>query len=660
MFSRYNWIMRITAAAVVIVAVALVYFQYRQTLAAEEQSLSKRVQSKASALNDLLRSSHTAVVNLQVSAETWFATRREDYAKSPLYHQVIDSANIGLIALGQPPAPWTKQDVGNLTGDVRKLTPRTKRELAMALSLNRTFKAIRATNDQAAWVYYTSASRFINIYPWSSTESFFYTDTLLTKPFFTLVLPSADPKQRVVWTPAYLDEAGKGLMVTVSAPVYDANDQFRGAVSLDLTLDRMSAFVRTWSAPFGKIFIVNNRNQLLAHPTPVTSNDSQVLSAAAAFPPAVRDSVDRILAASRHKLTTVNGLVIQTEPVTNAPFRLVMAAPKSALQLAALGHGLVLVLLLVGGLMIVVFTARYLANREAIDPAKKLVRYIQQEKDGTADELPDIPSVWRPWFESIREVFNSHARLVSIQHELDVARRMQQSILPSQFPHLPTMDIDAVTNPAQEVGGDFYDYFWLDEHRIGVIVADVSGKGIPASLFMAVSRTLIRATAPGAESPAQCLATANDLLSLDNEASMFVTVFYAILDLHTGELAYANGGHNPPVYVETDGAVNFVPQTTGVALGVMEDMAYADGRLTMTRNSMLVLYTDGVTEAFNSAGEQLSGDRLMSICSELGASSANALDIVVRRVDEFANGEPQSDDITCCVLHYKGFDEVSS
>jgi sigma-B regulation protein RsbU (phosphoserine phosphatase) len=185
------------------------------------------------------------------------------------------------------------------------------------------------------------------------------------------------------------------------------------------------------------------------------------------------------------------------------------------------------------------------------------------------------------------------------------------------------------------------------------VIADVSGKGVPAALFMAVARTLLRATAPAAVRPGACLTLTNNLLSQDNEATMFVTLFYGIIDMETHELTYANGGHNPPLILGPSGEIKTLPRTGGMALGVMEDIPYHEHTITLEPGSLLLLYTDGVTEAFSPANEEFTETRLiatLAACRNLPVEET--LERIVTAVTGFADTAPQSDDITCLAVRY--------
>ena len=175
-----------------------------------------------------------------------------------------------------------------------------------------------------------------------------------------------------------------------------------------------------------------------------------------------------------------------------------------------------------------------------------------------------------------RDVLSSRDKLVALQNELDIANQMQQSILPTVFPQSAEYGVFASMEPARNVGGDFYDVIRLDDGRIGLAVADVSDKGVPAALMMMSSRTLLKGAAIGNLEPGKVLQEVNDLLNNENEAAMFVTVFYVVYDPATGAFTYANGGHNPPLVIHADGSSDLLPLTNGIALGVAPGIEYEE------------------------------------------------------------------------------------
>lgn len=256
----------------------------------------------------------------------------------------------------------------------------------------------------------------------------------------------------------------------------------------------------------------------------------------------------------------------------------------------------------------------------------------------------------------LREALEDKRRLITLQQELEIARTMQLTILPQIFPELAELDIAARMQPAKEVGGDFYDFFPITETRVAVVIADVSGKGIPAAFFMLITRTMLRAIAESGVGPAETMRRVNNLLAAENEQSMFVTVFYGELDLCTGALCYSNGGHNPPLRIDRAGAVTVLENTPGIALAAMPDMPFGERALTLAEGDSVLLFTDGVTEAFNGDGGMFGDDRLVETMGALDPAlgALERLDGVLASLDAFVAGAPQSDDITGLVIRWRG------
>ena len=257
-----------------------------------------------------------------------------------------------------------------------------------------------------------------------------------------------------------------------------------------------------------------------------------------------------------------------------------------------------------------------------------------------------------------RNAMKEHDQLISIRHDLNVAREIQQGILPKifpPFPHRKDFDIYASMVAAKEVGGDFYDFFMIDNDRLGFVIGDVSGKGIPAAIFMAVSRTLIRATGMKGNSSGECLFNVNNLLCNESVSCMFVTVFYGILDMKTGDLQYSNAGHNPPFIIKKGGAIQMVESTGNTVLGCFEDQEFKTVKIHMNPGEVLVLFTDGVTEAFNKEEAIYGDDRLENLLPTLHPHPVEKIvNAICDDVTFFADGAPQSDDITLLSLQYFG------
>ncbi|SEK10221.1 MULTISPECIES: PP2C family protein-serine/threonine phosphatase [unclassified Variovorax] len=253
----------------------------------------------------------------------------------------------------------------------------------------------------------------------------------------------------------------------------------------------------------------------------------------------------------------------------------------------------------------------------------------------------------------LQAAMETQAMFASLQQELEIARQMQLSILPRLRPDAASVDVRATMIPAKEVGGDFYDYFMVDDEHLAVVVADVSGKGVPAAFFMAISRTLLKSNALFMRTPGATIAALNEQLCADNDQMMFVTVFLGVLHLPSGGFSYVNAGHNPPLRLH-GGQVEYFPRGQNMALAVLEGQDFTEGNTVLAPGETLLLYTDGVTEATNREGVLMGEQALRSLLAEAHAAGADLPQAVVRAVHAFENGAAQSDDITVVSLTYRG------
>ena len=282
-------------------------------------------------------------------------------------------------------------------------------------------------------------------------------------------------------------------------------------------------------------------------------------------------------------------------------------------------------------------------NRGAFDFVTKPVDFddLQFTIDRTLEHI-----------EQWREALSTRDKLVALQNELDVASKMQQSILPTSFPSSPSYKTYGTMHPAKDVGGDFFDIIRLENDRIGLAIADVSDKGVPAALFMMSSRTLLKGSAIGTlGGPGEVLTEVNNLLNEDETTGMFVTMLYAVYDPATGVLTYASGGHDAPLVVRPDGTSELKELTGGIALGVLGGFDYRHESIQLEPGDTVCLYTDGVTEATNQQGELMGIEGVQELFGSAPPTSAEqAGRAMMERVLEFTGEAPQHDDITCLTL----------
>ena len=250
-----------------------------------------------------------------------------------------------------------------------------------------------------------------------------------------------------------------------------------------------------------------------------------------------------------------------------------------------------------------------------------------------------------------QEVLGARDRMLALQHQLDFGRVIQESAVPRTFPLDPRFRLFGCMATAWEVGGDYYDVINLADGKYGLVIADVSEKGIPAAMTMMSIRSQIRAAAILRRQPGEVLRDVNELLCGDNDAVMFVTALYAIYDPAGGELNYANGGHNPPLLVHRDGNSEVLALTGGVVLGVVPGLDYGQASIKLTPGDAVLLYTDGLPEAENADGEQFGMERLQDVF--VGARHADPQEItevIIEAVGAFVGAAPQHDDLTCLTL----------
>lgn len=328
----------------------------------------------------------------------------------------------------------------------------------------------------------------------------------------------------------------------------------------------------------------------------------------------------------------------------------------------------ILYLFLVGVLLLFVFT--YSVIKRLVRPLEDFSRVSQVIASGRFNEdLPVIKSndemkklcdsfsfMQHSLSQYVEELRQTTANKERIESELSIAREIQMGMIPKSFPSFPErkdVDIYAFLCPAKEVGGDLYDFFIGDGH-LYFIIGDVSGKGVPASLFMAITRSLFRTLSPGEFSPAAIVSRMNKSISGNNESNIFVTLIIGILDLRSGSLKLCNAGHNPPLMVTSDGQVSYMDLKPHLFVGIMEDYVYTDEIVNMEEGSRLFLYTDGVTEAENNSAELYGEERLLDALKSCYTQNARGMvDWVVHSVKEHVQEADSSDDLTIFIIHYE-------
>ncbi|MBS1125742.1 MAG: protein,cache protein [Nitrospirae bacterium] len=554
--------------------------------------------------------------------------------------------------------------------------------------MDQVFIPVFASDRRIAAVYIGTDSGISYIYPWTSGLNASFDPRL--RSWFA----DAKRKGSITWSKPYVDLLGHGLMVTCSLPVHDNRTGGTWVIGADVTIDTINQnIIGTQVGDRGYAMLIDNGGNVITRPglsagdrrwdesfvteNLLASNNTGLVAVAremiAGKTGIVRvtfDDGERFIAYA--PVPSVNWSVGVVMPVDDViePARLSretiqeqtrdtadhMARQQQVLQTFFSGIFLILVT------TVIVLT--FIFSRYLTAPLAKLQEGVREVgrgnleyrvDAGTHDEFGSLARAFNTMAADLREYISTLERTTAEKErmlkELEIAKGIQQSFLPGAAPEIPGFDLYGCNIPALEVGGDFYDFIPLGSDHYGLVIADVSGEGVPAALFMALSRTLIRASAHSIDDPAGSIREANGHITEDSKTCMFVTLFYAILDVQEKILTYVNAGHNPPIHVAGGSGEVTLLAAEGIALGVMDNIALRSVKIPLQPLDLVVLYTDGVTEA---ADEQdgMYGTERLTACVEMHReeTSREIIRAIVRDVRAFTGNRSQSDDITIMVL----------
>jgi len=485
-----------------------------------------------------------------------------------------------------------------------------------------------------------------------------------------------------VWVEPYFDKDGGGIvMSTYSVPLYNTENgrkEFYAIATVDVSLKWLQETVSSIKiGQTGYGFLISKKGTFVTHPS------TRLIMRKTIFEVAETNDDKALSSIGLEMIRGETGFVPYSGPfvkkpcwIAYAPLRsngwsLGIIFPQQELltDVKALNRKILFISLL--GFFILMLVIGLIA-KGITQPLRTLAMIADRIAQGDwdvpfppvrhEDEVGKLTHAFERMKTSLKQYFNdlkeTTAEKERIESELRIARDIQMGLIPKIFPPFPDrkeFDIYAVLEPAREVGGDFYDFYFIDKEHLCFVVGDVSGKGVPASLFMAVTKTLIKSDVHESTDPAAIITRVNQDLVQDNPSMMFVTIFLGVLNVNTGRLVFCNGGHNPPYLVSPEAAPSQLPSTHGMALGVAEDFAYSSKELTLRPHENLVVYTDGVTEAMNT-GDTLYGEhRLESVLSKISAASAKeTIEVVLTDVKTFTSGASQSDDITLLSIIFLG------
>ncbi len=482
---------------------------------------------------------------------------------------------------------------------------------------------------------------------------------------------------RPFWTEPYFDEGGGNALMTTFAAPFKRADQGEGVVTADMNLEALGRQTRGLEVGLGGYpFLITRQGTFLAAPKPEWVMRETIFSLAEEMDrPDLRALGRRMARGGEGVLRLIDPALgeaawLAFAPVAGPGWSLGMVVPESEVlapvreaageQAVVAATGLV-ALVVVVWLMVVGLTR----------PLNRVVAAARRLSEGDlSTQVNDV----RPGDE-VGELAQTFNRMVSelnryvgeltattkakerIESELDLARQIQQSILPRSypaFPDRPQFDLFALTMPAREVGGDFYDFFFVDNDHLGLVVGDVSGKGVPAALFMTVARTLIKNSGQHHREPLTAMNEVNAQILPDNEMMMFVTVFYATYELSTGLLRWVSAGHPSPLLRRAGGKLESLPRLAGMAVGVDDDLGLELGQVALEPEDVLLVYTDGLDEAVNAAQEPFGLERAEAWLAEAASGPApEMLEGLVEHWRQFAGAVDQFDDLTLLLFRRK-------
>lgn len=604
----------------------------------------------------------------------------------------------------KPVLPPNNDNYGNwcmqrVLADESVVYNKNNREDLVYGNMETIFASIIKTNPNAATVYMGTETGLLisyDIYSSNETDGEVYYN-YFDSEWYTLGKKSKHP----VFTDTYLDGYGRGLTITCSAPFYDKNGKFAGCVAIDILMQDLND-----SMVNDGVVIPNYAMLIDVDGTYISGYgiDSNLENTGSIFDAnkdkALRDVAHVILSKKNGIVTSGTGenakyiafasidstgwILCILSPVSEviAPAQKIQANIDSNTKnvVGSVEKGIVTViqgLLLLSAiiLLLVTFSAGRISNRIS-NPIIELENDVRSISGGnfdrrtsisTDDEIGSLAKSFnimadslQEYIENLKDITAKEQRMVG---ELQAATQIQTSMLPRNFDEYNVrkeFDIFAMMTPAKEVGGDFYDFFYIDDDHLALVIADVSGKGVPAALFMVIAKTLIKDQATrGVYSPSDILTKINDKLCEGNEGELFVTVWLAIIEISTGKGKAANAGHEHPALRHKDGIFELIKYRHSPAVATLEGLTFKEHDFVLLPGDTLFVYTDGVPEATNAYNVLFDNDRMLqALNSNPDASPDNLLENVKKSVDAFVGAAPQFDDLTMLGFKYFGPDEL--
>jgi sigma-B regulation protein RsbU (phosphoserine phosphatase) len=474
-----------------------------------------------------------------------------------------------------------------------------------------------------------------------------------------------EESREICFTDVYEDLFGRGLVITCAGPIHDKDGNFCGVLGIDLLINDL--YSEIMDVDFGdeaSVLILGSKGDIISLDSHDTVSDFDQISNNRDFM-SHRDK--GIIAVANHYYAF--------DTIDTVNWKLCISIPQSrVMALAAaisddINFSIIVFILIFMAILTIVVIMVWNFAAKITKPITDLAEDIDIMSGGDlshraeirqgSTEIVDLAEKFNGMAASLKDHIDTITKVTAdkerITAELSIAAKMQADNLPTNFPVRDELELYATMTPAREMGGDFYDFFMIDDDHIMLVMADVSGKGVPAAMFMIVAKALIKTRAGAPGTPAKMLFDINNTLCADNATGLFVTAWLGILTLSTGELIFSNAGHEYPALMRGGGGYELITGDNMPPLATVEDIEYFDETAILGRDDKLFLYTDGVPEAKASDGERFGIDRMTEVlnrCKE--RTPSELLDEMKREVDEFTGNETPFDDITMMSIVWHG------
>lgn len=561
-------------------------------------------------------------------------------------------------------------------------------ELNYTSHMEDAFKSIHKNNPLLTQLYIGTESGILQLYPWSTGINTSYDPRL--RDWYI----NAKQTGEIYWSEPYIDAGGHGLMVTCSIPVSSPQKGFFWVIGADVTIQTINQkIINTQIGELGYAFLLDNKGNVIARPE-LSSEDKKwdesfetgnmLLSDNPALAAIAKNMTEGKKGITMCSLSDGDKYIAYA-PLNNTKWSMAIVLPVEEIIAPALNtqskineytdetstiinleaekvRNTYLILFII--IIFMVAATSLLLARTIVNPITTLIKGAKALGSGdldsrvhinSGDELETLAGSFNKMADDLQEYMvelqRTTAEKTRLIKELEIAKGIQRSFLPEKEPDISGIDIAASNVAATEVGGDFYDFIPIAKDQWGLTIADVAGKGVPAALFMALSRTLVRASTTGNPNVSESIEKANELICADAKTGMFVTLFYAILDAKKKRLRYVNAGHNPPLLLKQQKGNTVLLKAKGIALGVIENIELEEEEIQLEKGDLITLFTDGVTEAINQKEEQFGQQRLLTLIEEnRGLSACEIISKIEAEVTAFSGGQPQFDDITLMII----------